>query len=108
MDKYRNRVFTLLKNVPKGYVVTYGQLAKHLKIPSPRIVGRILHENKNPFNIPCHRVVFANGSLSPSYAFGGAKKQSQKLYNEGVTFIDDKVNLTKHRFVFRSTSKEIV
>lgn len=43
--------------------------------------------------IPCHGVVFADGSLSKNYAFGGLKKQKEKLEKEGVIFKGNKVNL---------------
>lgn len=58
-----------------------------------RSVGRILHKNPDPKNIPCHRVVNARGKVATSYVFGGAKIQSKKLVQEGVEFFGDKVNL---------------
>lgn len=96
MDRYQNLVFSLLKFVPPGKVITYGQIAQFLHITSPRLVGRILHMNNDPDNIPCHRVVFADGSLSTNYAFGGITKQKEKLIKEGITFTKNKVNLVKH------------
>lgn len=79
--------------------MTYGQIAKILKINSARLVGQILHQNKKPKKIPCHRVVFGDGALSKSYAFGGIKKQTEKLKKENVTFIENKVNLKYSKFV---------
>ncbi len=79
--------------------MTYGQVAKLARVKSPRLVGRALHLNDDPINIPCHRVVFANGSLSASYAFGGPEMQKQKLHREGVQFVENKVELV--RFTFR-------
>jgi len=96
MEEYKLKVYKLLTKVPKGKVVTYGQVAKFLGMKSPRLVGRILHFNKDPKNIPCHRVVFADGKLSSNYAFGGMRKQKEKLSKEGVLFIHNKVNLEKH------------
>lgn len=95
MDKYSDQIFKYLLNIPKGKVVTYGQVARELGIPSPRIVGRVIHNNPEPFVIPCHRVVFADGSLAPSYAFGGEGKQRELLENEGVSFNKEKVDLNK-------------
>lgn len=101
MDNLKYRVFEVLKQIPKGKVITYGQIAKYLKIKSPRLVGRILHKNKDSKNIPCHRVVFTDGSLSNSYAFGGEKKQRERLKNEGVRFVDNKIDLEKYRFILQ-------
>ncbi len=86
----KQRVYNIVSKIPKGKVTTYGAIAKKLKI-SPRLVGRILHVNKDPKNIPCHRVVFADGSLSKSYAFGGMKFQRKRLEKERVKFIKNKV-----------------
>ena len=80
------RVYQLVKLIPKGKVTTYGEIAKKLKI-SPRTVGWTLHANKNP-EIPCHRVVSKNGKIAKNYAFGGAKAQREKLISEGVKFKD--------------------
>ncbi len=89
----REKVYKLVSQIPGGSVTTYGQIAKHLQIKSPRLVGKILHQNKDPQHIPCHRVVFADGRLSRAYAFGGYEKQKEKLLREGVLFKGDKVDI---------------
>lgn len=91
----QQKVYTLVKTIPKGRVTTYGMIAKKLGFKSPRTVGKYLHVNKDPQNIPCHRVVFSDGKLSPSYAFGGCKIQKLKLEKEGVIFKNNKVDFQK-------------
>ncbi|MEM0371629.1 MAG: MGMT family protein [Ignisphaera sp.] len=49
-------VYMLVQLIPIGYVTTYSDIAKVLKIP-PRLVGKILKENTEPIIIPCHRVI---------------------------------------------------
>ncbi|MEM1541437.1 MAG: MGMT family protein [Ignisphaera sp.] len=49
-------VYILVQLIPIGYGITYGDIAKALKI-SPRLVGKILMENTKPIIIPCHRVI---------------------------------------------------
>lgn len=93
IEDYKQKIYSLVSQIPKGRVMTYGQIAKELKIKSPRIVGRVLHQNLDSKKVPCHRIVFADGSLSKSYAFGGMNKQKETLENEGVQFIKNKVNL---------------
>lgn len=83
----KNKVYELVKSIPEGKVVTYGQIAeslgnKHLA----RVVGNILHNNPDPANIPCHRVVNAKGEAAAHYAFGGADAQRARLEAEGVVF----------------------
>ena len=79
-------VYHLVSLIPKGKVLTYGKIAEILSFKSKRLVGRILHQNKNPERVPCHRVIFADGTLSKSYAFSGLKSQYLRLKNEGVKF----------------------
>src|SRR5947207_1382674 len=100
MEKYQEKVYKLLAKIPKGKVVTYGQIAKKLHIKSARLVGRILHVNKDPVKFPCYKVVFADGQLTPSYGHGGIKEQISKLKKDGVFFKNEKVDLTKSGYEF--------
>ena len=64
-----------------------------------RIVGGALHRNPSPGVIPCHRVVFRDGSLAPGFAFGGAGAQRALLEAEGVPFLPDgRVDLPRCRW----------
>lgn len=87
----QQKVYELVKKIPKGKVSTYGIIAKTLGLKTPRIVGKYLHENKDPKKIPCHRVIFSSGKLSNNYVFGGYGVQKEKLKNEGVVFKKNKV-----------------
>lgn len=78
------KVYQVVRTIPAGAVMTYGQVAKIVGT-TPRLVGYALHANKDP-NTPCHRVIFKDGSLSKNYAFGGEKEQRRKLIEEGVDF----------------------
>lgn len=93
----RQKVLDAVAAIPKGFVATYGQIAKAAGIKSPRAVGQIIHRNTDPENVPCHRVVFADGSLSTAYAFGGLKKQMEKLRGEGISFTGEKVVLSENQ-----------
>ena len=92
------RVYALLRQVPCGKVVTYGQIAAMLGAPRmARQVGYALHVNPEPGVIPCHRVVNRFGGLSPAFAFGGDNQQRILLEGEGVTFLEDgRVDMKKH------------
>ena len=101
-------VFELLRTIPKGKVVTYGQIAEHLGNKHlARVVGNILHNNPDPKNIPCHRVVNANGMVSKSFAFGGATAHRNLLEKEGIVFEDDgKINLAQYRAEISSSREK--
>lgn len=58
-EAFRQRVFDILEKVPKGYVVTYGQIAKRLgNIRFSRAVGNALHSNNDVKKYPCYRVAY--------------------------------------------------
>lgn len=87
------RVYEIVATIPKGFVTTYGEIAKVTGLKTPRQVGWILHRNEDPQHVPCHRVVFADGSVSGNYAFGGAEAQRKWLESEGVTFRGQRVDM---------------
>ena len=92
MSSLNDKVYEFVKNIPRGKVATYGQIALHLGNRNfARAVGNILHSNPDPEHIPCHRVVNAQGQLSRSYAFGGIEAQRRLLVSEGVVFKNEQV-----------------
>ncbi len=93
-------IYKLVAKIPEGKVTTYGIIAKKLGISNPRVVGYALHANKNSDEVPCHRVVSANGELAKGYAFGGLGIQKQLLVHEGIKFNQSKVELGQHLFYF--------
>lgn len=91
------QIYQIVSRIPIGKVATYGQIAGILGTRDSRRVGQALHANKDR-SVPCHRVVFADGSLAPGYAFGGAEEQKSKLLSEGVKFAGERVDLDKCRW----------
>ncbi|MBN2478687.1 MAG: MGMT family protein [Parachlamydiales bacterium] len=79
--KIFEKIYDEVKKIPKGSTKTYSEIAKIVKT-TPRVVGFALHQNKDPISIPCHRVIFKDGSCSSGYAFGGKKAQEKKLKEE--------------------------
>ena len=92
MSSLADKVYEFVRNIPRGKVATYGQIALHLGNRNfARVVGNILHNNPDPEHIPCHRVVNAQGKLARSYAFGGVAAQRRLLVSEGVVFKNNQV-----------------
>lgn len=62
LDKsFRDKVFEVVKKIPKGKTLTYKEVAEKAGSPRAyRAVGNILHMNYNP-KIPCYRVVRSDG-----------------------------------------------
>jgi methylated-DNA-protein-cysteine methyltransferase-like protein len=78
-------VYKVVKKIPKGKVMTYGQIAKELEIKDVRKVGWALHANKSS-DVPCHRVVNKEGRLAKNFAFDGEVEQQRRLESEGIVF----------------------
>lgn len=91
MDSFFQRVFALVRQIPEGRVATYGQVARMIGEPrKARYVGFAVHQSPGVAGgVPCHRVVFKDGSLAPGFAFGGPDAQRTLLENEGITFLPD-------------------
>lgn len=89
----REQVYRLVRDVPVGYVVTYGQLAMMVGAPAhARLVGRAMSEASSA--LPCHRVVGSGGRLAPGWA-----NQRSLLESEGVSFTPGgKVRLAIHQW----------
>lgn len=92
------RIYDIVKQIPRGKVSTYGQVALLAGNPKwARVVGYALHKNPKPGIIPCHRVVNKLGETTPAFAFGGEDVQRKLLEDEGVEFDEfGRVRLDKH------------
>lgn len=83
MKTFTERVYDVVRKIPKGKTLTYGQVAVAIGQPgAARAVGNALNKNRDTKNIPCHRVIRSDGSTG-GYAFG-AKKKIAILKKEGA------------------------
>jgi methylated-DNA-protein-cysteine methyltransferase-like protein len=93
---FTERAKRLIKAVPHGRVVTYGQIAAFAGNPrGARQVAWILHSSSRRFRLPWHRVINGKGciSLAPG---SGYELQKTMLLGEGVVFDEkDRINLRR-------------
>ena len=83
--EFQRRTLLAEYEIPRGWVSTYGRLAKHMGVTGgSRAVGRALAENPFPIIIPCHRTVKADGEMG-GYR-GGIEMKRALLEMEGVEF----------------------
>ena len=83
--------------IPRGRVATYGQVAELAGDKKMACaVGNALHKNPDPDTIPCYRVVNSKGELAGAFAFGGMDVQAELLRADGITVVDNKVDLAKY------------
>lgn len=97
---FSKRVYQAVKKIPQGRVATYGQVAVLAGSPgAARAVGNALHFNPHP-DVPCHRVVNAQGRVAENFGFGSWREQKKRLLAEGVKFKSSrKVDLQRHQAV---------
>lgn len=101
---YYEQVWELVRQVPYGKVVTYGQIAQMIPSPvgiepeeykafSPRWVGGAMVAC--PGDVPWQRVINSQGKISSR---PGSLKQRQLLEQEGIVFVKDKVDLKLYQW----------
>jgi len=79
---FQEKIYKIVRKIPKGKVMTYKQVAKLAGRPlAYRAVGNILHKNKNP-QIPCHRVIRNDGKTGGYNK--GASLKIRLLKKEGA------------------------
>lgn len=102
-DALRKRVHALVRRVPAGRVVTYGQVAALVGAPrAARAVGQAMRVC--PSGVPWHRVVNGRGTISPRGDGSGALSQRLLLEGEGVRFVRGRIDLRRYRWRARSPS----
>ena len=85
MSAREERILARIREIPEGFVRTYGDIDPD----APRLVGRILAETAE--DVPWHRVVRADGSLAVG------KRQRELLDREGIPMRGDRVDLRRAR-----------
>lgn len=85
------RVHAIVQSVPKGRVITYGDVARAAGRPgASRAVGSVMRFNPDTTKTPCHRVVKSNGTVGwYQGGYRGTSVKIQKLKSEGVPVLGD-------------------
>jgi len=93
------RLLIIIKQIPKGKVATYGQIATIAGIQNPRLVGFALASQKSDKEVPWFRVINSKGEISFPEESDGFKIQYSLLKNDGIIFdAKNRVNLDKYRW----------
>lgn len=89
MSSFKEKVLEIVKMIPRGDVMTYGEVARRVGHPkASRAVGTILAHNTD-ICVPCHRVVRGDGTIGAYNGLRGNKRQL--LEKEGVLIKKGKV-----------------
>jgi methylated-DNA-[protein]-cysteine S-methyltransferase len=97
---FNQKVWAITARIPRGKVAIYADVASALGSRGYRAVGNALNRNPYAPQVPCHRVVGSDGSLT-GFA-SGLRKKRQMLQREGIAIKPNgKIDLTaeaRHRF----------
>lgn len=95
MSDFREQVYALVATIPKGRVMTYGDIAGHCgHAYAARIVGGMAHYG--PTELPWHRVVNRLGDCAGGY-YGGKEGHKRALEAEDFTIVDYRIVDFKER-----------
>jgi methylated-DNA-protein-cysteine methyltransferase related protein len=104
VSKMSNRIIAAIQKVPRGWVSTYGAIAKAAGYPrGARLVARTL---RGAGGLPWHRILGAGGEIKLRGHSG--QDQRLRLEMEGVTFRGRRVNMRLHEFKFGGSRKKTV
>jgi methylated-DNA-protein-cysteine methyltransferase-like protein len=96
-DKRLTQIWRIVRRVPRGSVVTYGDIARMLRPPcNPRLIGWALGQAPPALALPWHRVLAAGGRIALPADHG--LDQRLRLQTEGVTFSGKRVRLKLHQW----------
>lgn len=100
---FTENIIHVIKNIPKGKVLTYGFIAKLSGNPrAARQVSWVLHSSSKKHNLPWHRVISSNGKLSMT-SIEDKQYHKKLLELEGIEFSDEfKIDLKKYLWDIKS------
>jgi len=99
MTDFTKQVLDIIKSIPEGKVMTYGQIAAIAGSPrSARQVSRILHSMSGAHKLPWHRVINSKGGISLPGEAGFV--QAEMLLHEGIKVQNKQINLKEYLYQF--------
>ena len=82
---FQKKVWSEIKKIPKGEIITYKQLAIKIGRPNAyRAVANACAKNPLSISIPCHRVIRSDGKMGGYFGDKGTKRKKKLLEREGV------------------------
>ncbi len=95
--QYKQIIWQLVHQIPRGKVATYGQIAKLAGLPGyARYVGYTMKTLPPDSKLPWYRVVNAKGSLSFAPGSNPYLRQKSLLEAEGVVFVNGRFSLREY------------
>jgi methylated-DNA-protein-cysteine methyltransferase related protein len=94
-----HRIWDTIRDIPKGTVASYGQIAEIAGIPrGARQVGYALRHLPDGYDVPWHRVLQVSGNIAFEKDSSAYQEQSKRLMMEDVAVISGRVDMLKYRW----------
>lgn len=89
MKSFQDSVLGIVRKIPRGVVLSYGEVAQRAGYPgAARAVGSLMKNNADPM-VPCHRVIRSDGRVGEYNGLAG--KKIDLLRKEGVRMVNGKM-----------------
>lgn len=96
--KFKEKVYSIIKKIPKGKVSSYKEVARALNTKAYRAVGNALNKNEDTDKIPCFKIVKNDGNIG-SFS-KGVKEKIRRLKKENIEVEKGKIKNFK-KILFR-------
>ncbi len=97
MKQVSQVIIEIIKEIPPGKILTYGEIARRAGTPATaRLVSYLLHSSSEKYFLPWHRVINSKGQISLTGMAG--EEQKQKLLSEGIKIHSGKIDLEKYTY----------
>lgn len=97
--EWAEAVWKVVQDIPRGHVLTYGDVARLSGLPrQARRVSQAMRRAPSDVELPWHRVINAQGKISFPPDSNGYQRQKDLLQEEGVVFIDGKIDLDRYGY----------
>lgn len=98
-DTWVKSVWQVVQGIPRGHVLTYGEVARLAGMGrAARRVSQAMRRAPRGMTLPWHRVVNAQGKISFPEDSSGYRKQKNRLEEEGIVFIKEKIDLDRYGY----------
>ena len=107
MSKFKDKIVQIVKLIPSGYVVSYGQVALMAGVPrAARQVGWVLHDYSDKYNLPWWRVINNAGRISTNCLDHTALMQKEFLEKENI-IVNKDLTLDIEKYRYRPSKKTL-
>ena len=107
MSKFKDKIVLIVKLIPSGYVVSYGQVALMAGVPrAARQVGWVLHDYSDKYNLPWWRVINNGGRISTNCLDHTALMQKEFLEKENI-IVNKDLTLDIEKYRYRPSKKTL-